>query len=146
MRVLIATASRNLLGGVEKYLQSLMPGLLERGHSVGLLYEHPANAADEGINSKAGRLPSWCSKEAGVDAAVRSLATWKPDVVYSHGLDDSRLVSALLEKYPTIFYAHTYYGTCVSGRKCYSWPKLEPCDRQFGARAWPSFTLGDVAA
>jgi glycosyltransferase involved in cell wall biosynthesis len=133
VRILIATANRNLVGGVEKYLQAAIPGLIQRGHSVGLLYESSFDAATPGIDQQAGRIQSWCSQEAGVDAALRSLESWKPDVVYSHGLEDSRLESALLEKYPTILYAHTYSGTCVSGRKCYSSPRLQPCDRQFGA-------------
>jgi len=133
VRILIATASRNLLGGVEKYLQSVIPGLLGRGHSIGLLYEYPFRPTEQGIDSQAGDVPSWCSMDAGLDSALHSLASWKPDVVYSHGLDDGRLESALLERYPSILYAHTYYGTCVSGRKCYSKPRLEPCTRQFGA-------------
>ena len=133
MRIVIATGSRNLLGGVEKYLQSVIPGLIERGHSVGLLYESPWDARQEGIDSEAGPLPFWCTKEIGVDAALHSLKNWAPGVIYSHGLDDSQLERALLDSYPMALYAHTYYGTCVSGRKCYSWPKLEACDRQFGA-------------
>lgn len=132
MRILIATLSRNLLGGVEKYLQSVIPGLIQRGHSVGLLYEYPFNDTEQGIDSHSGRMTSWCSRELGVDSVLRSLATWKPDVVYSHGLDDSRLENALLERYPTIFYAHTYHGTCVTGRKCHAWPQLQPCARRFG--------------
>jgi glycosyltransferase involved in cell wall biosynthesis len=133
MRILIATVSRGLLGGVEKYLQSVIPGLIQRGHSLGLLYEYPLDAAAEGIDRLAGQIPSWCSRELGVDSALRSLATWKPDVVYSHGVDDGGLEGALLKKYPAILYAHTYHGTCISGRKCHSSPRLQPCARRFGA-------------
>ncbi len=133
MRVLIATYSRDLLGGVEKYLQAMIPGLIERGHSVALLYEIPSNTAEDGIDSQAERVPAWCSRDLGVDSVLGSAATWSPDVVYCHGLDDSRLEDALLQKYPTILYAHTYVGTCVSARKCYAWPQLRPCDRQLGA-------------
>jgi glycosyltransferase involved in cell wall biosynthesis len=133
VRILIATTSRKLLGGVEKYLQSLIPNLQSRGHSVGLLYEYPSSAAEEGIESYASGLSSWCSMELGTDAVRRSLKTWAPDVVYSHGLDDSALERWLLESYPAALYAHTYYGTCVSGRKCYAQPRMEPCARRFGA-------------
>jgi glycosyltransferase involved in cell wall biosynthesis len=133
VRILIATSHRGLWGGTEKYLQSMIPALVQRGHSVALLYEYSFDAAAQGIDGQSGGIPSWCSQEAGVDSSVRSLAAWKPDVVYCHGLDDSRLESALLEKYPMILYAHTYYGTCVSGRKCYSSPRLQPCGRKFGA-------------
>jgi glycosyltransferase involved in cell wall biosynthesis len=133
MRVLIATSNRGVLGGVEKYLQSVIPGLIQRGHSAGLLYEYPFGGAEEAIDHEGGQIESWCSRELGAQSTLRSIASWKPDVVYSQGLDDSLLEATLLEKYPSILYAHTYYGTCVSGRKCHSWPRLAPCDRQFGA-------------
>jgi glycosyltransferase involved in cell wall biosynthesis len=133
VRILIATYSRQLLGGVEKYLQSLIPNLQSRGHSVGLLYEYPSNAREEGIESEASNLSSWCSMELGVDTVLRSLQAWAPDVVYVHGLDDGALELSLLDAYPSALFAHTYYGTCVSGRKCHAWPRLEPCARQFGA-------------
>jgi glycosyltransferase involved in cell wall biosynthesis len=131
MRILIATSHRGLWGGAEKYLQSVMPGLIERGHSLGLLYEYPSQA-EGGIDSVVGGVPAWCSMELGVDSALRSLQTWAPDIVYSQGLDDSELERSLLDSYPVALYAHTYYGTCVSGRKCHASPRLEPCDRQFG--------------
>ncbi len=133
MRILLATSHRGLLGGAEKYLQSVLPGLIQRGHSVGLLYEYSSDTAEPGIDSQAGHIPSWCSMELGVDSLLRSLKTWAPDVIYSHGLDDSELERSLLDSYPVAMYAHTYYGTCVSGRKCYSFPRLQPCDREFGA-------------
>lgn len=136
MRILIATTHRGLVGGVEKYLQSVVGGLIQRGHSVGVLYEHPFDATDatkEGIDFRAGRVPSWCSMELGLDSVLRSLKTWAPDIVYSHGLGDGELERSLLDSYPTALYGHNYYGTCVSGRKCYSWPRLQPCDRKFGA-------------
>ncbi len=133
MRILLATSHRGPWGGIEKYLQSVIPGLVQRGHSIGLLYVYPFNAAGPGIDSEVARMPSWCSQELGADATLRSLGAWAPDVVYSHGLDDTELEGSLLESYPAILYAHTYYGTCVTGRKCYSFPRIEPCSREFGA-------------
>jgi len=133
VRFLVATSHRGLWGGVEKYLQSAIPGLIQRGHSVGLLYEYSLNSNEEGIDSQAGRVPAWCSTELGLDSALASIKSWAPDVVYSHGLDDSRLERHLLDSYPSALYAHTYYGTCISGRKCHSWPRLQPCARRFDA-------------
>lgn len=132
MRILIANSRRILVGGVEKYLQILIPALLQRGHSVGLLYEYPSDASTEGIDSEGQGLSSWCSKQLGVDSVLRSLKAWAPDIVYSHGLDDGALERSLLDSYPAVLYAHTYYGTCVSSRKCHAWPRLEPCARKLG--------------
>ena len=132
MRVLIATAYRHMVGGVEKYLQLLIPGLLETGHSVGLLYEYPAAEGQEFIDPEQARVPSWCARDLGTAAALGSLAEWEPDLVYLHGLDDGSLEDALVRRYPAILYAHTYNGTCVSGRKCHAFPTLQPCSRKLG--------------
>jgi glycosyltransferase involved in cell wall biosynthesis len=121
-----------MIGGVEKYIQSIIPGLLDRGHSIGLLYEHSLQAGDETIDPAAARLPSWCIAEIGQDGCLRQLARWNPDLVYSHGLDDTTLETALLERHSTILYAHTYWGTCVSGRKCHVQPRPQPCARRLG--------------
>jgi len=133
MRILIATTYRGPWGGAEKYLQSVIPSLVQRGHSVALLYESPIDPAAHVIDEEAGEIPAWCSQELGVPATMQSIAAWKPDVVYSHGLDDFHLEGALLDAHPVVLFAHTYYGTCISGRKCFSSPRLEPCTRRFGA-------------
>jgi glycosyltransferase involved in cell wall biosynthesis len=136
VRIVIGASHRGLIGGVEKYLQWLMPALIERGHSVGLLYEYPFHATPESagqqIDSRAAHAPAWCSRELGLDGLLQSLRMWAPDVIYSNGFDDNELERSLLDSYPAALYAHTYYGTCVSGRKCHAWPRLEPCDRQLG--------------
>jgi hypothetical protein len=68
----------------------------------------------------------------GHEETLGSLAEWGPDVVYSQGIEDVDLENALQAGYPTILYAHTYLGTCVSGRKCHSAPQIRPCGREFG--------------
>jgi glycosyltransferase involved in cell wall biosynthesis len=132
VRIVIATSRRKVIGGVEKYIQSIIPSLLERGHSIGLLYEHSFDPGDETIDPTAARLPYWCIAKTGQAGCLRELATWKPDLVYSHGLDDTTLETALLERHATILYAHTYWGTCISGRKCHAQPRLQPCARRLG--------------
>ena len=132
MRILLANYTRSITGGAEKYLQALIPSLIQRGHSLALLYEYPCASGAQSVDSPEGAIPSWCLQELGCDSVVRSATHWQPDVVYCHGLDDGRLESELLEKFRVILFAHTYYGTCVSGRKCYSWPRLQPCEREFG--------------
>lgn len=132
MRILIAAPHRNLVGGVEKYVQALIPALLSRGHSIGLLHQYPLRPEMETVDAPAHALPTWCSVELGQANSLRALAAWGPDVIYSQGLEDVDLDLALPARYPAILYAHTYLGTCVSGRKCHSFPHLRPCGRQFG--------------
>ena len=133
MRILIATLNRDLVGGVEKHLQSVIPALQRRGHSIGLLHRYPPKQNEEWIDSGLDRLPTWCSVEMGRDSTLQSIKNWAPDIVYSQGLDDEALERRLLDSYPVVLYAHTYWGTCVTGRKCHALPRISPCGRQFGA-------------
>ena len=132
MRVLIATSHRNMVGGIEKYVQAVIPAFLDRGYSVGLLHQYPVDLKTETVDSVKQPLPSWCLAELGHETTLRAVANWKPDVVYSQGLEDLALESALQQRYPAVLYAHTYLGTCVSGSKCHSFPEVRPCGRKLG--------------
>ena len=132
MRILIATAHRNMVGGVEKYLQELLPCLVERGHRVALLYEYAFDRAADRIDAPELDLPCRGTAESSDAAGLSFVRDWKPDLVYSQGLESAGLQSALLNEYPNVFYAHNYFGTCASGEKCHAFPTPEPCDRQFG--------------
>jgi glycosyltransferase involved in cell wall biosynthesis len=132
MRILIATSHRNLVGGVEKYLQEILPCLVERGHQLALLYEYAFDPTAEPIDAPELDLPCRGTEESGVASGLNFARDWKPDVVYSHGLETADLQSALLNEFPTVLYAHNYVGTCASGEKCHAFPRSEPCDRQFG--------------
>jgi glycosyltransferase involved in cell wall biosynthesis len=57
---------------------------------------------------------------------------WAPDLLYSHGLEDARLESQVLDVAPAVFFAHSYYGTCISGAKTWQFPVVRPCTRHFG--------------
>jgi len=132
MRILIASTHRNLVGGVEKYLQSIIPVLLEHGHAIGLVHETPSDGSVERFEPSPPGLPAWCLAELGLEESLRSVAAWRPDVVYLQGLESLPLEQTLLERYPTVFYAHNYYGTCVTGRKCHTAPQPQPCSRKMG--------------
>ncbi len=132
MRILISTAHRNMVGGVEKYLQKILPVLAHRGHELALVYEHRFDPELERIDLVDLNLPSHGIQESGVGQGIRFVRDWKPDVVYSQGLEAVEFQSALLNEYPVVFYAHNYVGTCISGEKCHSFPSPVPCDRQLG--------------
>ena len=66
---------------------------------------------------------------------------WKPDVVLCNPLSNPRLEERLVELAPVVFFAHTFFGTCVSGTKMHAFPSRRPCTRRFGlpclALYWP---------
>ena len=135
MRILITTCRQSIVGGIETYLQSVIPALLRRGHEIAMLYEHdlPRGSAIESVHPVGAGLPVWYwqdllpgSKE------LQELSRWKPDVVYSHGLESLGVEKVLLDRYPVVWYAHVYLGTCATGQKCHAFPQREPCRRRFG--------------
>jgi len=132
MRIVIATFHPNLIGGTEKYVQVILPALVERGHEVALLYERPAASTQERIDSHCAPLTSWCVEELGIEAVRQRLEHWKPDVVYSQGLRNGGVEDMLLDSQPVVLFAHEYYGTCGTGSKCHSFPRIQPCQRRFG--------------
>lgn len=135
MRILISSAHRNLVGGVEKYLQAIIPGLIQQGHELAFLHEYPADADRERVEPADGMLPTWCLAEFGVDSALRSVAEWQPDLVYSHGFDRPESLGVervLLDRYPVALYVHNYDRTCATGRKCHSFPQIQTCTRRIG--------------
>ena len=132
MRILISTYHRNVIGGTEQYLQSVMPGLIRRGHEVGLIYEEPFIPGQEAIDHPELSLQTACLAELGSPALMHWVSQWKPDVVYNQGLQDGNLEDALVRTYPAVLFAHNYYGTCGTGSKCHAWPKTRPCERRFG--------------
>ena len=64
MRIGISTWTRRLAGGVETYLGTLVPALLERGHEVALFHEvdEPQHRARITV---AAAVPHWNASGAG---------------------------------------------------------------------------------
>src|SRR5579871_6530144 len=111
MRVLIAALHRNIVGGVEKYLQALVPQLLQRGHQVSIAHAYRGNPESEMIDPRDGSVQAWSFEEYGGEGVQRAVQQWAPDVVYSNGLEqeDSKDV---FRHYPTVRFSHDYKGTC----------------------------------
>jgi glycosyltransferase involved in cell wall biosynthesis len=130
VRVLIVNANRRLVGGVEKYLQTVIPALAARGHEIALLHESEFEAGSERVDPAG--LPVWRAAGSLTAAALDAVRGWKPSVVYSQGVEQPDLERALLDSYPTVLYGHNYYGTCVTGRKCHSFPQFQTCERRMG--------------
>ena len=133
MRILIATSSRSVVGGVETYLQRLIPELTTRWHEVAILYEHRPAGEGDLVDPPGSRIPIWYWPDLVNNAAVwEEIARWKPDIVYSHCPDSLPMERALLENYRCILHVHNYWGTCISGRKCHDFPRPRACNRHFG--------------
>lgn len=132
MRILISTLSRYIAGGAETYLRALLPRLIERGHEVSLLHEAEPAAGSLHIDEGAALSRVISVHELGRDRALAEVHRQPPDVVYQHGVLDPELERTLQDRYPAIFYAHAYYGACVSGTKRFAFPRRRMCGRPLG--------------
>jgi hypothetical protein len=113
MRIAFANSRGRLEGGVESYLQTIMPALARAGHEVSLCYEFDQPFQRDRINLPAGTA-AWCAAELGLERTLAAVRQWRPDVIYSQNLENLALERELLEIAPAVFFAHAYYGTSIS--------------------------------
>jgi glycosyltransferase involved in cell wall biosynthesis len=129
VRILIATTHRGIVGGTETYLRTLLPALRDRGHDLALLYDVPAPDGRETFDAGCPGLPAWAYD---VPGSLEAAARWRPEVCYLHGMLRPDSEEQLTARFPTVLFAHNYFGTCATGTKCHGWPGAGPCSRQFG--------------
>ncbi len=133
MRIAIVHWSNRQVGGTGTYLTTVIPYLRRAGHELALWHEVDSPRDDEPLPMSAG-TPVWNVEALGLETALAGLREWKPDLLYSHGLRDPLIEQETLDVAPAVFFAHDYYGTCISGAKSFKNPTIQPCDRTFG---WP---------
>jgi glycosyltransferase involved in cell wall biosynthesis len=131
MRIAVINWTRRRVGGVETYLNTIIPELAQAGHEMAFWSEvdEPAERAQITLPPQA---PSWCVAELGAEAALSALRDWHPTVTYTHNLSNPGLEAETQRIAPSVFFAHDYYGTCISGDKTFKFPVVKPCDRRFG--------------
>lgn len=131
MRIAVVNWSNRRVGGVETYLSTIIPELARAGNEISFWCETEEPAERERIGLPEG-APAWCVATLGVDQALKALSDWRPDVIYTHKVSDPDLESRVLKLAPSVFFAHDYNGTCISGHKTFQFPVVQPCTRRFG--------------
>lgn len=123
MRIVIASEIDGIAGGRETYLCNVAPMLQAAGHEVRFAFERPAAASERSIaHGSVWRLPG----------DIDAIAAWAPDVAYLHGTSDPKIDRLIATRFPTAYFPHGYYGTCISGAKCHARPAMETCGRSLG--------------
>jgi glycosyltransferase involved in cell wall biosynthesis len=138
LRIAVVNWSRRRVGGTETYLGLIIPELARRGHDVAFWHETDRPHTREPIALPEG-VPAWCVSALGARRALEHLRDWRPDIIYSHSLLTPALEAETLKIAPAVFFAHAYYGTCISGAKSFKRPLVTPCDRRFGAKCLLSY-------
>lgn len=131
MRIAVAYWTNRKVGGTEVYLESIIAELSNAGHQVAFWHEIDEPKCNDRIGLPE-EVPAWCVAELGVKSALTALRRWSPDVIYTHCLMNLKLEAETLKIAPAIFFAHAYYGTCISGHKSFRTPTPTPCHRRFG--------------
>lgn len=134
LRIGIVNWTRGLVGGTERYLAALVPHLAAAGHEVAAVFETDAARGAATIDGGDARI---AIAPFGAEAAGRFLGGWCPDVLYLHGLLSPETERALVAAFPSVLFAHGYYGTCATGAKRHTRPDLAMCTRTLGTACLP---------
>ena len=129
MRIAVIAHSAHLVGGAEEYVDAVIPELRRAGHYVALCTEAALASSHLPPLDSARLAAPFVLTDAD---ALGPLASWRPDVLFMHGLHSSVIERALVDSYPAVFMAHAYHGTCISGSKTRSLPRPTPCSRTLG--------------
>lgn len=132
MRILIATHHLSVVGGVETYLKTILKAMQAHGHELSLLHDTQPVAGRETILDEKSGVSTWCTAGFRDAELLQQIKSWRPDVVYAHSLSSPRFEGELADRWPTVLFAHAYYGTCLSGTKCFRYPQIRPCERTEG--------------
>ena len=130
MRIAIANWSARRIGGIETYIQTVLPALVARGHDVLFLAEQEGPESLAPIVTDA--IETISVERLGAGTALDSLRSWAPDILFVQRLRDLAFEAQLTGVAPSVFFAHAYYGTCVSGEKLHKFPRPVPCGRVLG--------------
>src|SRR4029077_607617 len=100
MRIVLASWQREIAGGAERHLQSLIPELLKRGHDVAVVHGYDVGPDQPTIDPPEARLTTWSVDRLGLTAALQAIEDWRPSLIYSHGSGSADLDAALVTRYP----------------------------------------------
>lgn len=133
MRIAIVSWNRRNIGGTEEYLEGIIASLCDAGHNLAFWHgvDEPNTVRQISLPPE---TPAWCVSEMGEQNALAALRSWSPDVIYAHGLKSPPLEAEVLKIAPAVFFAHNYYGTCISGGKTFTFPDVRPCDLRFSRK------------
>lgn len=131
MRILIANEGFVGAGGVETYLATVLPALQAAGHDVGVLHD---NSASEAGPQRIAPEGTWHTsvQDDGMDAAIRKVRSFAPDVCFSHNMRTLDIERRLMAEWPLVKMMHGHFGTCVSRLKSFRFPTVVACSRTFG--------------
>jgi glycosyltransferase involved in cell wall biosynthesis len=120
MRILVAAERLGHAGGMERYLEVVLPALAARGATVHVLAREIGDAPS-GVTVQ---RVAWSDEHAEPDAAaraetVRALAAFAPDVAVAHNVMDAGVVEALRAAPRLAYHVHDHRPFCPNGDRVF---------------------------
>jgi glycosyltransferase involved in cell wall biosynthesis len=120
MRILVAAERVGPAGGMERYLDVVLPGLVARGATVHVLARELASAP-EGVTAE---RVAWSDEHDEPDetaraATARALARFGPDLVLAQNVMDAGVVEALRAAPRLAYQVHDHRPFCPNGDRVY---------------------------
>ncbi len=120
MRVLVAAERLGRAGGMERYLEVLLPKLIARGATVRVLARQ-IDASPAGVGTE--QVP-WAEEHDAPSAAARAavrnaVAAFAPDVAVAHNVMDAGVVEALRTAGRLVYHVHDHRPFCPNGDRVF---------------------------
>lgn len=120
MRVLVAAERLGRAGGMERYLDVLLPKLIARGATVRAV----ARRVDAPIDGVAAVQVPWAEEHDAPSAAARAavrdaVAAFAPDVAVAHNVMDAGVVEALRGAARFVYHVHDHRPFCPNGDRVF---------------------------
>lgn len=131
LRIALVNWTSRHVGGLETYINRVVPILVDAGHALYFHHEH-SGPDDRPRISAVDNLRSCAVDTAGRKAAMAQLREWRADVLFVQRVLDLEHQRELMTIAPAVFFAHDYNGCCISGTKTTTSPVIQPCKRPLG--------------
>ena len=129
MKIAISNGPGWLAGGVELYLKALIPALIESGHEVAIGFSKQSSKEQYWPKDIASYNLSSNDSKFGLKGFFR----WGADVHYIQSIKDLRFWDRVADsKSVSVYFAHNYLSTCISGQKFFKFPTIASCNRCMG--------------
>jgi glycosyltransferase involved in cell wall biosynthesis len=120
MRILVAAERLGHAGGMERYLEIVLPALVARGASVHVLARE-IGEAPRGVSAE---TIAWADEHDAPGtvaraAAERALRAFRPDVAVAHNVMDAGIVETLREAPRLAYHAHDHRPFCPNGDRLF---------------------------
>ncbi|HEV3087261.1 MAG TPA: glycosyltransferase family 4 protein [Candidatus Elarobacter sp.] len=131
MRILVAAERLGRAGGMERYLDVILPALVARGATVHVLARELHGAAPNGVTAEAGATNgvtaeciAWSSEHDEPSAAARAdvqraLTAFAPDVAVAHNVMDAGVIEALRASPRLAYHVHDHRPFCPNGDRLF---------------------------